>query len=158
MTMADENYKKINFELERDEDGYPPVGREGLWAYEVEQGLFCMDNIPFYVRGISCGDVVSAESDGEQLVFKKLVRPSPNSVVRVFVSDVAGVQAARDSFKALGCDSELSDFPDSSKPQMFALEIPGNVQFEPVGNLLAEGAESGRWEYEEGVLRHQLTA
>jgi len=151
--MEDENYKKISFELEQDENGYPPDRWENLWAYETEQGLYSVDNIPFYVKGISSGDVVSAESDGEQLIFKKLVRPSPNSVVRLYVSDAGAVQAARDSFRALGCESELSNLP-----KLVAVEIPGNVSFDPVGNLLAEGAASGRWEYQEGVLRHQLTA
>jgi hypothetical protein len=153
MNMEDENYKKISFELEQDENGYPPDRWENLWAYETEQGLYSVDNIPFYVKGISSGDVVSAESDGEQLIFKKLVRPSPNSVVRLYVSDAGAVQAARDSFRALGCESELSNLP-----KLVAVEIPGNVSFDPVGNLLAEGAASGRWEYQEGVLRHQLTA
>jgi hypothetical protein len=153
MTMEDEKYRKIAFELEQDENGYPPDRWETLWAYETESGIYCVDNIPFYVKGISSEDLVSAESDGEQLIFKNLVRPSSNSVVRLYVSDAADVQAARDSFKALGCESELSNLP-----KLVAVEIPGNVKFEPVGNLLAEGAEIGRWEYQEGVLRHQVTS
>jgi hypothetical protein len=149
--MDDDGYRKVSFELEQDEDGYPPDRWENLWTFEADEGLYCVDNIPFYVKGISSGDLISTEGDGEQLLFKKLVRPSSNSVIRVLVSDVATVQAARDSFRALGCESELSHVP-----KLFAVEIPGDVDFGPVGELLAEGDEAGRWHYEEGVLRHQL--
>jgi hypothetical protein len=152
MKMEDERFRKISFELEQDENGYPPDRWENLWAYETEQGLYSVDNIPFYVKGISSGDVISAETDGEQLIFKKLVHPSPNSVVRLYISNTDDVQAARDSFRRLGCESELSYIPN-----LVAVEIPGNVSFEPVGSLLAEGTESGRWEYQEGVLRHQFS-
>lgn len=57
--MADENFKKISFELEPDADGYPPDRRESLWASEEEIGLYRIDNIPFYAKGISSGDVVA---------------------------------------------------------------------------------------------------
>ncbi len=149
--MAEENYKKVSFELQQDEYGYPPDGWEVLWADEIEPGLYLVDNIPFYVKGISSGDVVSAEESGERLKFKELVRPSKNSVIRLMVSDVGGVQAARDSFRELGCESELSNLP-----KLVAIEVPGNVSFGPVGALIDQGAQSGRWEYEEGVLRHEL--
>jgi hypothetical protein len=151
MNMPDENYQKVSFELEQDEYGYPPDRWERLWASEVEPGLYCIDNIPFYVKGISSGDVVSANGDGEELIFKELIRPSTNSVVRLYVSDVAEVQAVRDSFRALGCESELSNLP-----KLVAVEIPGDVSFDPVVTLLKDGAASERWEYEEGVLRHQV--
>ncbi len=122
--MADDNYKKISFELEQDADGYPPDKWESLWAYETEPGLYSVDNIPFYVKGISSGDVVSAEREGEQLVFKKLVRPSLNSVFRLYLSDASKVQAARDQFRGLGCETELSNLP-----KLVAVEIPDKVDF-----------------------------
>lgn len=150
--MADRNYKKISFELEQDAEGYPPDKWESLWVYETEPGLYCVDNIPFYVKGISSGDEVLAEGDSEQLLFKKLVRPSQNSVIRLYVSDASNVQIIRDQFRGLGCATELSNLP-----KLIAVEIPGEVEFEPVGSLLAEGAAIGRWEYEEGVLRHKIT-
>lgn len=74
--MADENYKKVVFRLEQDEDGYPPDNWESLWAGEVEPGLYSIDNIPIFVKGISNGDVVAAEQEDGELRFKRLVRPS----------------------------------------------------------------------------------
>ena len=152
-SMPDENYQKVRFELQQDEDGYPPDRWEGLWAYEVEQGLYRVDNIPFFAKGVSSGDVISTEQRDGELQFKSVVRPSKNSVFRIYVVDVADVQSARESFRSLGCESEQSHIP-----KLFTVEIPGNVPFEPVAHLLADGADSVRWEYEEGVLRHPVPA
>jgi hypothetical protein len=57
--MSDE-YVRVLFELEKEDEDYPPVNYERLWARRLEQGLFELDNIPFFVRDISAGDVVSA--------------------------------------------------------------------------------------------------
>ena len=151
--MADENYKKVVFELEQDEDGYPPDKWESLWAFEVEPDAYSIDNIPIFVKGISSGDVVAAEQEGAELRFKRLIRPSANSVFRLYLSDVSDAKAARESFRKLGCESEQSHIP-----KLVAIEIPGTAPIEPVAALLDEGAESGRWEYEQGVLRHPIPA
>ena len=150
--MAEKKFVKIGFELQRDKDGYPPSTRETLWAIPCEQtGFYRIDSIPFYVKGISSEDVVLAEPQHGQLKFIQLIQPSANSVVRIYVADAPDVQAARASFCALGCESEQSHIP-----KLFALEIPGSAAIEPVDTLLEEGAASGRWEYEEGVMRHQI--
>jgi hypothetical protein len=151
--MAEENYKKIVFELEQDADGYPPDKWESLWGYEKENGYYCIDNIPFYAKGISSGDVVAVVPTEGRLQFERVVHPSGNSVVRLYVSDVSDMQATRDSFRELGCESELH-----SNPKFVAVEIPSAVTAYPVDELLEAGAKSGRWEYEWGVLRHPIAA
>jgi len=150
--MTEMKSMKVCFELEKDENGYPPDKWETLWTNEIAPGLYSVDNIPFYVYGISSEDVVSAEEDDEQLVFKKLVRPSSNTVFRLYVSDVAEMQTIRDEFWTLGCESELSNLP-----KLLAVEVPGNVNFGPVAAILEKGEGTGRWEYDEGVFRHQIT-
>ena len=151
--MAAENFIKIAFELEQDADGYPPDKWESLWALEEKPSLYRVDNIPFYVKGVSSGDVVTAVPNEGQLQFERVVRPSGNSVVRLYVSDVSDMQATRDSFRELGCESELH-----SNPKFVAVEIPSSVSGYPVDVLLEAGAKSGRWEYEWGVLRHPIAA
>lgn len=150
--MADANFMKIAFELQQDDEGYPPDKWETLWATPVEEvGLYQIDNIPLYVKGISSEDVVKAEEREGQLQFLNLVRASMNSVYRLYVTDVADVQTVRDSLSALGCKSE-----GSYVPRLVAMEIPGKADFVAVENLLEKGAASGRWAYEVGVLRHQV--
>jgi hypothetical protein len=84
--MADESFVKIAFELQQDEDGYPPDEYETLWAVALkEKSLYRLDNIPLYVKGVSSEDVVLAEPKNGRLEFVRLVQPSTNSVYRVFV-------------------------------------------------------------------------
>ena len=142
-------YRKIAFELEQDEDGYPPDKWETLWATEVEGDIFKLDNIPFYARNVSSEDLVRASLNEEVLEFKELVRSSGNSVFRVYVMEAAEISAARAEFGALGCESELS-----SSARLFAVEVPSSCSFSPIATLLEEGVRLGRWEYEEACMRH----
>ncbi len=151
--MVEENYKKIVFELEQDTDGYPPDKWESLWGHEEENGYYCIDNIPFYAKGVSSGDVIAVVPAEGRLQFERVVHASGNSVVRLYVSEVSDMQATRDSFRELGCESELH-----SNPKFVAVEIPRAVTAYPVDELLEAGAKSGRWEYEWGVLRHPIAA
>lgn len=40
-------------------DGYPPVSMESIWAEVTEEGYLKVNNIPFYSKEISLGDIVS---------------------------------------------------------------------------------------------------
>jgi len=149
--MSEAVYVKVAFELEQDENGYPPEEWETLWASEVEDGLCCLDNIPFFARGVSPGDVVRVRREGGSRIFEEVVRPSRNSVFQVYLTDEKDMPAARAAFGNLGCDSELSNLP-----KLFAFEVPGDISFDPVAALLTEGIDSGRWDFEEASLRHPL--
>jgi hypothetical protein len=77
---------KIRFEIERDENGYPPVSVEYLWAVPHERGQFRIDNIPFFVLGVSCDDIVDAQKDQtEMLRFVSLAVEGGHSTVRVIL-------------------------------------------------------------------------
>jgi len=51
---------KIAVHLERDAEDYPPADWEHLCAIYRSQTEFEIDNIPFFAKGISAADVVSA--------------------------------------------------------------------------------------------------
>jgi hypothetical protein len=48
-----ERHVKVLFQLEQDEDGYPPASVESLWALPKGEGLFQVDNIPFFATGVA---------------------------------------------------------------------------------------------------------
>ncbi|MBB5317299.1 DUF4265 domain-containing protein [Tunturibacter empetritectus] len=147
--MSDPNHVKIGFYLEQDEDGWPPVTLENLWAIDLGEGRYRIDNIPFYVRGVSDGDLIAAkpEEDG-RLVFSELVEASPNSTFRLVVFDKEEAPAVRKMFRDLGCPSELVS------EGFISLHIPGTVEIKPISTLIEQGEENGQWDFEEGVLRH----
>jgi len=144
-----EEYRKIFFRLQRDEHGYPPDDWETLWAREVEPGLFGIDNVPFYVRGVSWKDVVDVEEQENELHFKSVVRPSGHSVLRIIVYDLPAVEELRESLRGLGCSSEASHIEG-----FLAVDVPPSVSLDEVRRFLDPGEAAERWEYEEGSLRH----
>lgn len=145
----DEQYEKIFFRLEKDEDGYPPDNWETLWAFEIEDGLYTLDSIPFFVRGVSWKDVVSVEREGNELHFTKIVRPSDHSVLRVIVFDESEIEKTRQNLQQIGCDTEQSHIPG-----LLSIDCPPSVEVNRVLEFLASGEQDGRWEYEEASIRY----
>jgi hypothetical protein len=147
--MSDPIHVKVGFYLEQDEDGWPPVTRENIWAVDLGSGQYRIDNIPFYVRGVSDGDVVAAEpEDDGRLSFSKLVEASSNSTFRLIVFNKDETPEVRKMFLDLGCPSELV------RDGFISLHIPGSIAIRPIAILIEQGEEDGRWDFEEGALRH----
>jgi len=145
--MSDE-YVKVLFELEKEDEDYPPVNYERLWARRLEQGLFELDNIPFFVRDISAGDVVSArEGDGE-VVFSGVVRESGNSTLRVIVFDATQVEEIRRQLQSFGCSTELN------VSKMLGVDVPAPIDLQAVRTWLMEQQSSGVLEFEDACIRH----
>ena len=74
---------KIFFEL--DDDAHNEVGTESLWAQAQSNNLFKIDNIPFYVYGVSSDDLVEINVRDNNLFFSKVVQRSGHSTLRVFL-------------------------------------------------------------------------
>ncbi|MCY1075619.1 DUF4265 domain-containing protein [Archangium lansingense] len=143
-----EQLVKVFFELQQDEDGYPPVTCESMWAKPVGDGLYRLGNIPFFARGVAYEDVVSAvRRDDGTLGFVEVVRPSGHSTLRVIIYEASEAPALRHELEVLGCDTEQSHIPN-----LFAVDVPPAVSLEAVRRLLEAGIASERWEYEEACL------
>ena len=138
---------RILFELEQDEDGYPPASAETLWAIEVGEGLFKIDNVPFFVLGIAVEDVVSAVPEEGVFRFKEVVQSSGHSTLRVVVYDPADVPAVHALFKEMGCSTEQSHLP-----RLVAIDVPPSVPLDELKRVLESGSEQERWGYEEACL------
>jgi hypothetical protein len=140
---------KLLFKLDRDENGYPPVDWESMWAISVSSDEFEIDNIPFYVRGISCGDVVRAKrSDAGEWLYVELIEASQNSTVRVFVSSPSEASFYIDSLVTMGCDCERSNIT-----RLFTVHVPNGCALKPILEFLSKAESEGKLEYEEGAIR-----
>jgi hypothetical protein len=146
-------YKKVFFDLEQDESGYPPFAVESMWAVQVGPSTYKIDNIPFFARGVSPDDIVEAIPDDEGVLqFSRVIEPSASSVVRVIFFDVSQKEAYSGAVRNLGCHIE-----GSGTPGHVAIEIPPGVQLEPVLDLLKKGESLGILDYEEASLRHDTS-
>lgn len=147
--MADE-YVRVLFKLEKEDEDYPPVDYERLWARRLDDGSFELDNIPFFVREISAGDVVTAQQEnGEEVVFSELVRASGSSTLRIIVFDESRVEDVRRRLQEVGCSTELN------VSKMLAVDVPPQVDLQAVRTWLLEEQSSGTLEFEDACIRHE---
>jgi hypothetical protein len=143
---------KIRFELEPDDDGWPPVGGESLWAFDLGQDRYRLDNTPWFVRGVACYDVVEAVAPNADSVpvVSRVVEHSGHLTVRVLPLDDHGVDVLAtliEEFNALGVDCE-----GDQHHGLLALDIPPSTLLAPIKEYLDSGEANGRWEYEEGLV------
>jgi len=146
-TRGSEDHVKVVVQLERDEDDYPPADSENLWADAAGAGLYRINNIPFFAKGIALGDIVSAEFEAGQLLFKQVIKPSGHSTLRLFIQDKAEVPALMELLVQKGCSCEGSHIPG-----LISVDVPPSVLLGEVRRLLEEGAEQEKWAYEEACI------
>ncbi|HET8685731.1 MAG TPA: DUF4265 domain-containing protein [Methanosarcina sp.] len=123
-------------------------GIESAWALPVGEN-FQLDNILFYAPEYSIGDIVSVEKRDGELFVTGLVQESGHSTVRVILSSKEGVAPLRDELKKLGCDSEISNVPI-----LISVDIPPEVDYSLIKNLLVQGENLSKWSYEESCIAH----
>ncbi|MFY0566156.1 DUF4265 domain-containing protein [Archangium lansingense] len=141
-------YVRVLFKLEKEDEDYPPVDYERLWAKPLGQGLFEIDNIPFFVRGISVGDVVAAQQGEGEVVFSALVRASGSSTLRVIVFDATHVEEVRSRLRELGCSTELN------VSKMLGVDVPAQADLRAVRAWLMVKQSVGSLEFEDACIRH----
>jgi hypothetical protein len=120
---------------------------ETMWTVKRDDG-YELDNIPFYVKALALGDVVSAstEADGG-LRYSSLVRATGHSTIRLWFANENDVPPVRDELKRIGCASELSDLP-----RLVAVDVPPAVSYATVKAYLDQGEREGKFEYQEACL------
>jgi hypothetical protein len=141
---------KVNFKLDQDEDDYPPFAWEGLWAESIGEGIYKIDNIPFYVQGISAGDVVHAEDSADGLTFDRVISKSENSTIRVILYSEDVRASLFDIIKECKCEYEVG-VPKT----LIAINVPSDGALPLLLNFLNREHTADRLDYEESALRYQ---
>lgn len=145
---AADGYVKIRFYLEKDEDGYPPMEVETVWALPAGEH-FRLDNIPFYVRGVSCDDIVSATGSRPVLEFHELITASGNSTYRMTPAGEVSVTQLRSELREQGLESELDG-------ALVAVNVPPGDKHRAFREYLKSGFLAGRFDYEEACLGEEV--
>lgn len=140
---------KLLFEVEYDDNN---IIKESVWATELSNNNYQIDNIPFYAYGYAFKDIVSAEKQSEQLYVSKLVKASGNSTVRILFQNIDNIKEVRNYLKENGCDSEQSNV-DS----LIAVDIPVNIFYKNIKEFLDNGEIGEKWEYEEACISEKHT-
>lgn len=144
------NEVRIHFQLEQDEDDYPPVAVETLWAQPGEiEGEYVIDNIPFFVRDATLEDTIAIREEDGLRWFDRVIRSSGNSLIRVICYDRGYVPTVRDHLAALGCSTEYA-----GTHNLIAVNIPEGVNLDSVLEFLDQESKAERIGYEGPLLRH----
>ena len=123
---------KICFQLEIDEDGYPPFDVESLWVSTIDKGVGIIDNIPFFVKGIALGDRVTFDDDFN---FVAVEVPANNTTIRVYCPSWEKEVDIKNILKEENCSWELSHLPS-----LIAINVP-NDSLEKVQSCLFERSD-----------------
>jgi hypothetical protein len=142
------NLVKILFEIEPDQDGYPPLTVESVWATVESEGRYKLDNIPFFARKATLDDVVAVSEDDGDLWFSAVVGTSGNSLLRVVLFDETRIEELRQHLGNLGCSTEWDKTHD-----LVSVNVPMSARLGSVQEYLRNEAAKGWLDYEEPLLR-----
>lgn len=152
--MAEVKHEKILFKYHS--NVLDEITVETMWAEIIDKdnGIYKLDNIPFYGPLIATDDEFYAEFDESEqmLTYKKTTKFSGNSIVLVIITQNGfDKEIIRNRFKELNCISEgLND-------SYFSMEILKNINYSEIKKILAEYEAVGILEYSEPCLseKHQ---
>jgi hypothetical protein len=138
MAKKKEEFVKVQFHD-------PAVGYENLWATDMMGNHYRIESIPFFIYGISLGDVVAVSPDNEgRLQFSKLVESSGNRTLRArsddFIKNAARRKKVTAGLKKLGAGVE------ELRSRLLAINVPLNIDLKAVTDYLTDDAKVS-WEY-----------
>ncbi|SFT33723.1 protein of unknown function [Actinopolyspora lacussalsi subsp. righensis] len=146
-----EDFVKIVVPLEQDEDGYPPIAAESLWAVPVREGEgYSVENIPFFAPRLSIKDIVKTATDDEgNLVFDRVLSGGGHSTVRVIFFDDSGIEDFKSCMRSFGCDYEVGH-----KDTFLAIDVPQEVSYADVIDYTRQKFREGVLDFEESSIQH----
>ncbi len=152
MSRDETAFVKVRFKLEKDDEGWPPVESEGLWAEPLGEGRYRVDNTPWFVRNLAADDVVIVLAGNDDVLWATgRAEWSGRLTIRIVPSRDGPLhgdrQAVLDSFEVLGVTGEGIEHYN-----MVALDVPADADLAAVKQLLRAGEADGRWDYEEGCV------
>jgi len=155
MSSTNNNSKKITFRYYSDVLEEETV--ETMWAEIIDEknGIYKLDNIPFYGPQIASDDVFFAEYDNDEkaLVFRNVIEHSGNSIIQVIVLETDfDKEIIRQELKNLDCLSE------GLNEKYFVIEISKEINYKKIKSLLNNYENNGVISYAEPLLskQHQI--
>ncbi|MDB5070059.1 MAG: hypothetical protein JWM87_1170 [Candidatus Eremiobacteraeota bacterium] len=144
-------HKIIVKDLRRDVDDWPPVHQEALWALNLGDGRYKVDNVPFFAKNLSFGDIVQTESTEDELPnVSSVLERSGHSTYRVIVSPDLDATKHEEYHELLKTLKHLRVIIEAGSERFFAIDVPPGVPVQAVYDVLELGVEYGIWDFEEG--------
>lgn len=139
--------------------GWPPVATERLWATPLEGNRFRIENIPFFAKGLSFGDIVTGPSDkvaaDGSITFREVAERGGHSTYRVMVTGELGSDRHNAYHLLLSKLRDLGATTEIANARLFAIDVSPSVVCGAIYDVLALGAEEGIWDFEVGDYQSQ---
>ena len=126
---------KVTIELERDDDGFPPIEVEMLNAEDLGSWLFRIKNAPFFATNISYDDIVKASQTeiSGQYRFEKVVEQSRFTAISIVIFNSSMDVFLMDLLRGLGCVVEYGEF---GVYRVLAVAVPESTDYAPLREQL----------------------
>lgn len=105
-------------------------------------------SIPFFAKNLAIGDLVATDDEDGVHYFDDLLEKSGRSTIRIIFFKENVIDRTLNDCKALGA---IPNKLQKSKI-LVALDVPSDVNYEPLRSYLENGQNNGFWEYEEACL------
>ncbi|MEW2045994.1 DUF4265 domain-containing protein [Streptomyces sp. NPDC005476] len=142
---------KVAFDLDVDDSGWPPVSVERLWGEKTDVRFeIRVVNTPFFVRGVSFGDLVRVRPDHErrELVYDGYTSASGHSTIRIIFMRADVRQSVEERLRASGCSWETA----GGFPNLMAVDIPSDVGYGELRRWLLARVDAGDIEIQESAI------
>ena len=64
-TVANENHVKLRYELPSNDDGWPPVTSEDVWAVRIAPDIVRIDSVPWFIEDLALDDIVRVRTGND---------------------------------------------------------------------------------------------
>ena len=148
--MENEIRDKIIFRLE---DGWHKQGTETVWASKLSGDEYRIENVPFYAKGVSYGDIVKTRKEGDDLHFTEIIEKSQHSTYRIYLMPKTSIERFKEfwnSLQLIGCTYEKAN------DNLYAIDVPSDTNIYKAYELLEKGEKEGVWDFEEGDCGHPI--
>ena len=145
---------KVLFELNPED--WHSGGTETLWATPLGEGIFRLENSPFYAPQFSYLDEVLAEFDPEHgfYVVRKTVKKSGHSTYLLRVTN--GIESNGlfstywEPLERIGCTFERAD------GTLLSVDVPKNTDNHEAYRLMESGEMARAWDFQEQDVGHAV--
>lgn len=124
---------------------------ECVWVKHLGNDLYQIENIPFFAKGLAYLDIVHAELENGEFIFKTKFTSSRTSTYRVFVPHQASgllLKEGLNKLVELGCTYESYK---ESEWTLYAFDVPPNI-VDAAYSILHDVEKKGLWDFEEGYF------
>ncbi|WP_068087758.1 DUF4265 domain-containing protein [Polycladidibacter stylochi] len=120
---------------------------ETLFVSKAGNGLYKVENTPFFARGVHYLDLVEARPAKKALMFKGVSKRSGYSTYRIIVETTAcenEFAAEWEKLRQMGCTCEDLE----GELPLFSVMVPPSCDLPQVEAILIEAEDMGIWSFE----------